>query len=346
MTKLIDLRSDTVTLPTPEMREAMAAAEVGDDVFGEDPTVNRLEALAAEKLGKEAALYVPSGTMGNLVALLTHCPRGAEVILGEQCHIFYYEVGGAATLGGLPFRLIPTDRIGYPDPALVERSIRPPQLHFPQTGVICLENSHNRLGGTVLTPEQIETIAGVAHRRGVPLHLDGARIFNAATYLGVDVRDLARPADSVMFCVSKGLSAPVGSLLTGTREFIERARRNRKMLGGGMRQAGILAAAGIVALEKMVGRLAEDHRNARRLAEGLARIPGLEVDLETVQTDIVGVQFKSQRMTPEEFVSALATQGLKILNQGNGRLRFVTHYGIESADVDEAVELIHRVLNG
>jgi threonine aldolase len=180
----------------------------------------------------------------------------------------------------------------------------------------------------------------------VPLHLDGARIFNAATYLGVDVRDLARPADSVMFCVSKGLSAPVGSLLTGTREFIERARRNRKMLGGGMRQAGILAAAGIVALEKMVGRLAEDHRNARRLAEGLARIPGLEVDLETVQTDIVGVQFKSQRMTPEEFVSALATQGLKILNQGNGRLRFVTHYGIESADVEEAVELIHRVLNG
>ena len=266
MSAIIDLRSDTVTLPTPAMRQAMADAEVGDDVFGEDPTVNRLEERAAELLGKEAALFTASGTMSNLLAVLTHTQRGDEVLLGSEAHIFWSEVGGAATLVGVQPRTLPNRPDGTLDPTLVEAAIRRPDVHHPQTGLLCLENTHNRCGGGVMTVEETATLSEVAHDRGIPVHLDGARLFNAAVALERPAKDLTAPVDSVCFCLSKGLGAPVGSLLGGSREFVDRARKYRKMVGGGMRQAGVIAAAGLVALTTMIDRMAEDHANARRLA--------------------------------------------------------------------------------
>ncbi|HEX77629.1 MAG TPA: low-specificity L-threonine aldolase [Dehalococcoidia bacterium] len=340
--KVIDLRSDTVTQPTPEMRRAMYEAEVGDDVYGEDPTVNRLEAMAAERMGKEAALFTVSGSMSNLVAGLTHCQRGDEMITGADSHIFYYEVGSVATLGGVQIRLLPNDAYGRLDPKAVEAAIRGINLHLPPTGLICLENPHNRCGGTVLPPDYIESISEIAQRHGVPLYLDGARIFNAAIYLGIDARELTKYVTSVSFCLSKGLSAPVGSLLCGDADFIRRARKNRKRVGGGMRQAGILAAAGIVALERMVNRLAEDHENARYLAENLAEIPGLSVDLALVQTNIVAVRVEKGSAGRVE--AELAKEGVKVSNLGDGRLRLVTHYGIERADVATALKVIRDVM--
>ena len=286
MSPRIDLRSDTVTLPTQEMYRAMAAAELGDDVYGEDPTVNRLEELAAARVGKEAALFVPTGTMGNEVAVMTHARRGDEVIVDVGSHIYDAEVGGLAVLAGVQARPL-AGRLGRLDPTAVEAAVRPDDVHFPRTGLLCLEDPHNGAGGTVAPPEAIAELAEVAHRHGFPVHLDGARLFNAAVALGIPAARLAAPADSVMFCLSKGLCAPVGSMLAGSAAFIAEARRNRKLMGGGMRQAGVLAAAGIVALESMVDRLADDHVNARRLAEGLASLPGLRVDLESVQTNMV-----------------------------------------------------------
>jgi threonine aldolase len=337
MPKIVDLRSDTVTLPTPAMREAMYRAEVGDDVFGEDPTVNRLEAMAAAKMGKEAALFVASGTMGNLVSILSHCQRGDEVLLGEQAHSFIYEVAGAAVVGGLSYHPLPEHR-GILDPGEVVAAIRPDNIHVPRTGLVCLENTHNRHGGVASRPAQIQAVTDVAHRHGIPVHLDGARIFNAAIALGIDAREMTQHVDSVTFCLSKGLSCPVGSLVCGPQDFIARARKNRKMLGGGMRQAGILAAAGIVALETMIDRLAEDHAHARLLAAGIAAIPGLAIDLSLVDTNIVIFDLVAPQITPAAFLSSLAQEGVKVsIFPGTRRLRAVTHYGIERADIDVAL---------
>ncbi len=343
---MIDLRSDTVTLPTPAMREAMYRAEVGDDVFGDDPTVKRLEELAAARLGKEAAMLVPSGTMGNTSAVITHCQRGDEVVLGERAHILLYEGGGAATFGGLPLRTVPNLENGALDPARVEQTVQQATLHTSGTGLLCLENTQNDCGGRVVTIEQMRQLSEIAHQRGVPVHLDGARIFNAALALGVQASEIVAFADSVMFCLSKGLSAPVGSMLTGTHDFIERARRTRKMLGGGMRQSGILAAAGIVALEQMVDRLAEDHANARRLAAGLAEIRGLHVVPETVETNMVFFSLSHDDGTPldvEPFMQATREAGVLVIGMGPGRIRTVAHYGITAEHIDTALAVFSKI---
>src|SRR5512140_854706 len=285
--ELIDLRSDTVTKPTPEMREAMAKAEVGDDVYGDDPTVNRLQELAADMMGKEAALFVPSGTMGNLAAILSHCQRGDELIIGQLNHSFLFEAGGMSVLGGVSSFQLQNQPDGSLLPEDVEDAIRPDDPHDARTRLLCLENTHNGCGGSVQTPEYTRKISKLAHDNGLKVHLDGARIFNAAAALGVPARELTEPVDSVTFCLSKGLCAPVGSVLCGDKEFIRKARRARKLLGGGMRQAGILAAAGIVSLEKMTGRLAEDHARARKLADGLRENDCVVLDPGTPATNMV-----------------------------------------------------------
>jgi len=344
--KVIDLRSDTVTLPSPKMRQAIFEAELGDDVFGEDPTTNRLEELAAERMGKEAGLLVASGTMGNLISILTHCARGDEVILGDQSHTFRYEAGGIAALGGVhPFTVAnrPDGTMALDDMAA---AIRPDDVHFPRTRLICLENTHNRCRGAVLTPEYIQSVADLAAEGALGVHMDGARIFNAAVALGVDVRELTRSVDSVTFCLSKGLAAPVGSVVCGTAEFIGAARRIRKALGGGMRQCGIIAAAGIVALEEMVERLAEDHANARRLAEGIARIEGLSVDLDSIATNMVYFSLSTDRLTCEQLLDRLKQRGLLCLALRPMGFRMVTHYGIEAADIDSALDIMADVMNG
>ncbi|MBI3303817.1 MAG: low-specificity L-threonine aldolase [Deltaproteobacteria bacterium] len=341
---MIDLRSDTVTLPSPAMREAMYRAELGDDVMGEDPTVNRLEAMVAEMTGKEAALLVVSGTMGNLVSLLSHCRRGDEAILGDQAHIFHFEAGGASALGGVVFHPVPTGRFGELDINALAGAIRPAatNVHYAPPGVICLESTHNRCGGTILQPAYFRTVREIADRAGIPVHLDGSRIFNAAIALRCDVRDFTRFANSVQFCLSKGLAAPVGSLVCGSADFIARARRTRKMVGGGMRQAGIIAAAGIVALTEMVERLTEDHQNARILAGGLAELPGMQLDLDTVQTNIV--IFSADKRQPESpsFAQALAREGVKVGDIGGGRFRAVTHYGISQSDIHGALRIMQK----
>lgn len=339
MSRVIDFRSDTVTKPTPAMRAAMAAAEVGDDVFGDDPTVNRLEARAAEAVGKEAALFVPSGTMANLVALLTHTNPGDEVILGDQSHIFQYEVGGAARIAGLVTRTLTNLPDGTLDPGELRAAIRPETIHSPGSRLLCLENTHNRCAGAALPPSTVGELAETARRRGLAVHLDGARIFNAAAALGVTAAELAAPCDSVSFCFSKGLGAPVGSVLCGKREFIDRARRFRKLLGGGMRQAGVLAAAALYALDNHVERLPEDHANARRLAEGLAAFgPFRPVP---PQTNIVVVDVLEGRV--DDWVAAFAAEGVLAVAFGPGRFRMVTHLDISRADVDEALIRISRI---
>ena len=342
--KTIDLRSDTVTLPTQTMREAIFHAELGDDVFGEDPTTNRLEKMAAELMGKEAAILVASGTMGNLVSVLTHCRRGEEVILGDQSHTFLYEAGGMSAVGGIHPRTI----VNQPDGTMrledIQAAIRGSNLHFPRSRLICLENTHNRCYGSALTPRYTESVAKLAGERGLRIHLDGARIFNAAVALGVDIKELTHHADSVSFCLSKGLSSPIGSIICGSGKFIAEARRNRKVLGGGTRQSGIIAAAGIEALEHMVNRLAEDHQNARRLAEGIARIPGLSLDLEKIQTNIVYFDMADDRFTAGKLVTQLADRGIKILQVAPKRLRAVTHYGISADDIDSALAVISEAM--
>ncbi|MBX6350402.1 MAG: low-specificity L-threonine aldolase [Clostridia bacterium] len=339
----IDLRSDTVTQPTPEMRRAMAEAEVGDDVYGEDPTVHRLEEEAADRLGKEAALFVPSGTMGNQIAVLSHTERGDEVIVEAESHIYWYEVGAIAALSSAQPRTV-VGRRGVFGPEELRAALRPANIHYPPTRLVCIENTHNRAGGTVWTEDETERLARAAHEEGLRVHLDGARIFNAAVALGTTAARLAAPADSVMFCLSKGLAAPVGSLVCGTREFIARARRYRKMLGGGMRQAGVLAAAGLVALRTMVDRLAEDHENARRLAEGLAAIPGFSVDLETVVTNMVAVDVAGTGVPAEELVRRMAEEGVLANATGPYRIRFVTHKDVARSDIPKALRAIERSL--
>ena len=339
--KIIDLRSDTITLPTEEMRRAMYEAELGDDVHREDPTVNRLEELAAEVMGKEAALLTTSGTMSNLLGVLANTRPGDEIIVGSEAHMFWYEVGGASTLGGVVIRTIPNDEDGKLDATDVEEAIRSENIHFPKSALLCLENTQNRCGGAVLTCEYTEEISGLAHRHGLQVHLDGARIFNAAVALGVPARELAAPVDTVNFCLSKGLSAPVGSLFCGTRETVERARKWRKMLGGGMRQAGVIAAAGIVAIEKMVDRLAEDHANARRLVAGLAQIPGFSVSPEKVPTNIVNFEFPPE---VSDFIIKIGERGVKFLSRGGQSVRAVTNRMVGAEDIEEALGRINQLV--
>ena len=342
--KIIDLRSDTVTQPTPAMREAMAHANVGDDVFGEDPTVNTLEAKAAELMGKEAGLFVASGTMGNLVALLTHCGRGDEVILGDQAHTFIYEAGGSSALGGIHPHPIKNQSDGTMLLEDIEAAIRPENIHFPRTRLICLENTHNRCAGAALSIQYTKSVGDLAHDRGLKLHIDGARIFNAATALGVAVSELAASADSISFCLSKALCAPVGSVLCGSRAFIDEARRNRKILGGGMRQAGILAVAGLVALETIVPHLKKDHANAKKLAAGISAIFGLTV--EPVSTNIVYFHLSSDvTLTDAQFVAQLAAQNIKLMAIGERRFRAVLHYWVASEDVETALAVLQEIMN-
>ncbi len=340
----IDLRSDTVTQPTAAMRQAMYEAELGDDVYGEDPTVNRLEALAAERMGKEAALLVSSGTMGNLVSLLTHCGRGDEIIMGDKAHTFVSEAGGVSALGGIHVRTVPNLDDGMPDLAAMERAIRAENIHFPRTRALTIENTHNFCGGAVLSVEQMASVKRLAELRGLVVHLDGARIFNAAVALGVPVSDLAAQVDSVQFCLSKGLSAPVGSIIAGSADFIQGARRNRKIVGGGMRQAGIIAAAGIVALEQMVERLAEDHENAYRLALGLAEIPGIVIEPDKVKTNILFFGVEGDGVETTEVAAALTERGVLLAQTDPTRFRAVTHYGITAEDIDEALVRIAEAM--
>ncbi len=341
--KRIDLRSDTVTLPTLQMRAAMANAEVGDDVMGEDPTVNRLEEMAAARLQKQAALFVASGTMANLVALLTHCARGDEIIIGDKAHAFINEVGGMAALGGIIPHTIPNQPDGTLALADIANAIRGDNVHWPRTTLIALENTHNACNGSPLTPEYHQAVYDLARARHLRVHTDGARIFNAAIALGVPASEFAQYTDTISFCLSKGLSAPVGSLLCGPRDFIAEARRTRKMVGGGMRQAGILAAAGIVALETMIERLADDHANARRLAEGLAEIPGLALDSTRIRTNIVFFDVTGA-WTARQLVERVARAGVLIGVAGERRMRAVTHYGIERADIEAALGVIQRAM--
>lgn len=335
---MIDLRSDTVTLPTPEMREAIARAELGDDVYGEDPTVNRLEAMAASTMGKEAALLVPSGTMGNLAAMLTHCARGTRAIVGSQSHTNLYEAGGASALGGIVLTAIANSDEGELDTAELARELATPaDDHFAQPSLVVVENTHNRCGGAPIKQSHMAEVSEAAHRRKIPLHLDGARIFNAALALETTPKEIASVADTVQFCLSKGLGCPVGSLICGSREFIARAHRTRKVLGGGMRQAGIIAAAGIVALTSMVDRLAEDHQNARALAQGFGLVAGINVRPVANRTNMVVFDIDGDAEASRRFASAMKQRGVLISPRDPTSFRAVTHYGISRADIDRAV---------
>lgn len=345
MEPVVDLRSDTVSHPTPAMREAMYRAEVGDDVMGEDPTINRLEELGAERMGKESGLFVPSGTMGNLAAVLAHCQRGDEAIMGNKGHTFLFEAGGISALGGVMAAELPNHPDGTLDLDELQAAIRGDDVHFPVTRLLILENTHNRCGGVVLTPEYTRKAADLVHARDVSAHLDGARIFNAAAALNVPVSDLTAPVDSVTFCLSKGLCAPVGSVLCGSKDFIHRARRIRKQLGGGMRQAGILAAAGIVALEQMVDRLPEDHARASRLAEGLASLPGVEFPLGRPQSNMVFVGLKQTvPHSAVEIAARLKAMGIKVGVTGKRMFRMVLHYWVDDSGVDRTIDAFKTVL--
>jgi threonine aldolase len=341
MEKPIDLRSDTVTLPTPAMRAAMANAEVGDDVFGDDPTVSLLEKRTAEVLGKEAAVFVPSGTMGNQIAVRAHTEPGQEIILDANAHIYYYEGGGPAALSGVTCRCI-EGRRGIFTAADVEAALRPPDPHFPVTRLICLENTHNRGGGSIWPLERIAEISALAKERNLRMHLDGARLWNASAATGIAESEYARHFDSVNVCFSKGLGAPVGSALAGTAEFIARARRFRKQFGGGMRQAGIIAAGALYALDHHRARLSEDHANARALAEGLARLPGVEIDLSTVETNIV--MFRVTRIPAAQLVAELKLAGGLVLNNAVNQIRAVTNLNVPTEDIARALEIFAKVL--
>jgi threonine aldolase len=344
--RIIELRSDTFTKPTPAMRKAMADAEVGDDQYGEDPTVNRLEKRASEIVGKEGGVYVPSGMMGNLCGVLSQTERGDEVILGDLAHIVQNEMGAAFVLGGLVPRLVP-NRDGLPSLEDLAGAVRP-QGMYPRTSLICLENSHNNCGGAVITREQTKSVADFAHARGMRVHLDGARIFNAAAALGVDAKELVADVDTVQFCFSKGLAAPVGSILCGDGATVAKARRVRKLLGGAMRQAGVIAAAALIGLEEMRDRLAEDHRNAKRLAEGLTQLPGVRIDAKSVVTNIVSFEIDPTVMEAGAFQKACAERGLRFSRYlGNSpRLRAVTHVDLSRDDIDAALEVARAVLLG
>lgn len=344
--RIVDLRSDTVTHPTANMRRAMAEAAVGDDVFGEDPTVNRLEEMAAERMGKEAAVLVASGTMGNLVSVLAQCGRGDEIILGDEAHIFFSEQGGTAALGAVHHRTIANQPDGTLRLSDIETAIRPDNIHYPRTRLIALENTHNRCSGNFLTPDYMRAVRDIANRHGLRIHVDGARIFNAAVAQGIPAKLLAEKADSITFCLSKGLAAPVGSLICGQRDFIAEARRIRKVLGGGMRQAGILAAAGIVALNEMVERLADDHANARKLADGLAAVAGISIAPELVRSNIVFFKIDRDGLTPQQLTAQLKSEGVLVGPKEPDQIRAVTHYQVSADDIAYALKVFRKVLSG
>ncbi len=339
---MIDIRSDTVTKPTETMRKAMASAEVGDDVYGDDPTINELEAMGTELTGKEAALFVPSGTFGNQLALLTWCPRGSEVILGEESHIIQHEAGAPALIAGVQTRTIPAPE-GRLDPDAVEERIRGVDIHFPSTSLICLENAHS--SGRVVPLTNMAAIREVADRHQLPIHLDGARLFNAASALGISASEVACYADSVMFCLSKGLCAPIGSLLAGPRAFIDKARRNRKIMGGGMRQAGILGAAGLIALRDMTKRLSDDHLRAHKLAEGLAKIPGVHLDPLAVEINMVffTVPRATDPALAERMVTQLRKRGIIANPPEKSTFRFVTHFWIGDEEVQAIIAACEEI---
>ncbi len=349
---MIDLRSDTVTKPTDAMRTAMARAEVGDDVYGDDPTVNELERLGAAMTGKEASLFVPSGTFGNQLALFAWCGRGSEVILGEQCHIIEHEAGAASVIAGVQTRTVQAPD-GRMRAAEVASKVRGTDIHEPKTSLICMENAHS--SGTVVPLADMAEMRRTADAKGLPIHLDGARLFNAAAGLGVDARDIAAHADSVMFCLSKGLCAPVGSLLAGPKDFIAQARRKRKIMGGGMRQAGILAAAGIIALKDMTGRLREDHQRARELAQELKKLPGVALDLESVQINMVFFSYgplakaeaRTRQIAADRIMQELSSRGI-LANPPNeeGVFRFVTHYWIGDKELKSTIEACRAIFSG
>ena len=342
---VIDMRSDTVTQPTAAMRTAIREAELGDDVYGEDPTVNRLEEMAAELLGKEAAVLVSSGTMGNLISVLAHCGRGDELIVGHKAHIFLYEQGGAAALGGVQPHALPNQPDGTLDLAQVEGAIRSDDEHFPITRLICLENTHNRCGGTPLALNYMHEVGSLARERGLALHVDGARLWNAAVALNSSPAALVEQADSVSCCLSKGLAAPVGSVVAGSARFIQRARRMRKVVGGSMRQAGIIAAAGIVSLTEMVERLSDDHVNARTLAQGLAQMPEIDLDADAVSTNIVYFSLRETDTTPLQLAAALHDQGVLMNPIDDTTMRAVLHCDVAAEDVHATLESIRQVLD-
>ena len=347
LSDVIDLRSDTVTQPTPAMRKAMAEADVGDDVYGEDPSINRLEALAAQRLGKEAGLLVPSGTMGNLIAVLVHCQRGDEAIMGNLGHTFLYEAGGIAALGGVQPHTLPNQPDGTIRLDDIQAAIRSNDIHNPISRLLILENTHNRCGGVPLSAAYTEQAANLAHQNGLKVHLDGARIFNAAAAWEVSARQLAAPVDSITFCLSKGLCAPVGSVLCGSRPFIDKARRIRKQLGGGMRQAGVLAAAGITALDEMVERLKDDHTRARMLADGLGQLPGLVVRRNGHLTNMVFVSLADAvPLDGGQFAARLKTLGVRVGMVSERGFRLVTHYWIDDAAVKRTIASFGEALSG
>ncbi len=344
---IVDLRSDTVTLPTPEMRAAMAQATVGDDVYGEDPCINHLQEMSAALTGKEAGLFIPSGTMGNLVGILAHCQRGDEVILGNEAHTFRFEAGGISVLGGVHTFQLPNQPDGTLKLEDIEQAIRPNDSHQPITRLVTLENTHNRCGGVPLTVEYTRQVAELAHSHNIRLHLDGARLFNAAVALDRPASDLTEPVDSVTFCLSKGLSAPVGSVLCGSQDYIRKAHRIRKQVGGGMRQAGILAAAGIVALETMIDRLTEDHQRAKHLAQGLANIPELALDPGSPHTNMLFLNLTdaAPRITAKQVAERLAEHGVRVGIAGNRRFRLVTHYWIDDQAIETAVDAFRSIFS-
>jgi threonine aldolase len=340
----VDLRSDTVTKPTPEMREAMAEAEVGDDVYMDDPTVNALQQKAAGMLGKEDSLFVPSGTMGNLLALLVHCQRGDEVIVGDQSHIYMNEAGGMSALGGIHPRPVTNQHDGTLLLDDIRASIQTEDVHHTITRLICIENTQNVCGGVPLTAEYTAQVGRIAKEHGLSFHIDGARIFNAAAALNVDVKELVAPADSVMFCLSKGLVAPVGSMLVGTRKFIARAHHLRKMLGGGMRQVGVLAAAGLISLEKMTRRLGQDHARAKNLYEGLKRVSGLKLDASPSSNMVYFDLGENVTLTENQIIAEMKKLGVLVDWSGPRRFRLVTHYWVDDAGVEKAVKGFREVL--
>ncbi len=340
--KYSDFRSDTVTKPTDKMREAMAKAEVGDDVLGDDPTVKKLEELGAEKMGKEAALFVPSGTMGNSIAVKVWTKELEEVIVEERSHIYNMESTHLTFISRVMPRSLPSKR-GTMSPEVVEKAIRKPALHIPGTSLICIENTHNYWGGVVIPLNNFKKLREIADKHGLKIHLDGARIFNASLSSGIPVKEYTKYADSVMFCLSKGLSAPIGSLLAGSKEFIEEARRIRKVLGGGMRQVGIIAAAGIIALTEMIDRLVDDHKRAKRLAEGISHLPGIELNPELVETNIIFLKFNHPKISLPEFLNKLKERGILALSLAN-RIRLVTHKDIDDEDIERAIQAFKDIL--
>lgn len=345
ISKIIDLRSDTVTLPSNKMRNAIFNSHLGDDVFEEDPTIIELEKKAASIMGKDAALLVPSGTMGNLASILSHCERGSEIILGHKSHTFVYEAGGISSFGGIHSRQLINDEDGLINIDEIKSAIRDDNVHYPKTSAISLENTHNMCFGSPITSDYILSVSNIAKENKLKLHVDGARIFNAAISLNVDVKELVKNVDSITFCLSKGLAAPIGSVVCGSEKFIYNVRRHRKALGGGMRQAGIIAAAGIIALDEYKEQIVEDHKNAQLLANGIYEIDGLLIDLDKIKTNIIFFELKTGKISAENFVTEMLSKGIKFLETSPNRFRLVTHYGITSDDISKTLIEFKKYLN-